>query len=93
MATLPIPSIEHPLVAGRVAYHKRQRQDWFRIYLLPAALRELQHAVVPLRQSQGMVAILDNRVNNRSYSTKILAALEPFARINYMEGLIVDNSD
>jgi len=27
------------LVAARVAYYKRSRQDWFRLYLLPAALR------------------------------------------------------
>ncbi|MEC4803924.1 MAG: helicase C-terminal domain-containing protein [Jaaginema sp. PMC 1079.18] len=87
IATLPLPSIEHPLVAGRVAYHKRQHQDWFRRYLLPTALRELQRAVVPLRQSQGTVALLDNRINNRSYGNKIFTALEPFARINYIEGV------
>ncbi len=33
IATLPIPSLEHPLVAGRVAYYKRKRKDWFRQYL------------------------------------------------------------
>ena len=85
IATLPIPSLENPLVARRVAYYKRQRQDWFRLYLLPTALRELQRAVVPIRESQGTVALLDNRVNYRSYGTEILAALEPFARINYLD--------
>ncbi len=92
IATLPLPSIEHPLVAGRVAYHKRQRQDWFRRYLLPTALRELQRAVVPLRQSQGTVALLDNRINNRSYGSKIFTALEPFARINYIEGVTMGDN-
>ena len=85
IATLPLPSLENPLVASRVAYHKRQRQDWFRSYLLPSALRTLQQAVVPLRESQGIVALLDNRVNFRSYGKTILSALEPCARINYID--------
>jgi ATP-dependent DNA helicase DinG len=100
IATLPLPSLENPLVAARVAYYKRQRQDWFRLYLLPSALRELQQAVLPLREaqsfndkktddrgdlSQGVVALLDNRVNHRSYGNYVLTALEPCARINYLD--------
>ncbi|MCA1993521.1 MAG: ATP-dependent DNA helicase, partial [Coleofasciculus sp. S288] len=85
IATLPIPSLENPLVAGQVAYYKQQRQDWFRLYLLPAALRELQRAIAPLRESQGIVALLDNRVNHRSYGRQVLSALSPFARINYLD--------
>ena len=85
VATLPLPSLENPLVAGRVAYYKRQHQDWFRLYLLPTALRELQRAVIPIRSAQGVVALLDNRVNHRSYGSKILNALEPYARINYLD--------
>ncbi len=85
IATLPFPSLENPLVAGRVAYYKRQRQDWFRLYLLPTALRKIQQAVLPLRESQGVVALLDNRVNHRSYGSTILSALEPCARINYLD--------
>jgi ATP-dependent DNA helicase DinG len=85
VATLPIPSLENPLVAGRVAYYKRQRQDWFRLYLLPTALREIQRAVMSLRESQGIVALLDNRVNYRSYGDRVLTALEPYARINYLD--------
>ncbi|MBF2021339.1 MAG: ATP-dependent DNA helicase [Hydrococcus sp. C42_A2020_068] len=85
VATLPIPSLENPLVAGRVAYYKRQRQDWFRLYLLPTALREIQRAVMPLRESQGIVTLLDNRINYRSYGDRVLTALEPYARINYLD--------
>ena len=85
MATLPLPSLENPLVAGRVAYYKRQRQDWFRLYLLPTALRELGRAIIPIRESQGIVALLDNRVNHRSYGSQILSVLEPCARINYLD--------
>jgi len=85
IATLPIPSLEDPLVAGRVAYYKHLRQDWFRLYLLPEALSELQRAIAPVRESQGVVALLDNRVNHRSYGQQVLAALHPLARINYLD--------
>ena len=84
IATLPLPSLEDPLVAGRVAVYKRSRQDWFRLYLLPQALAELQRAVAPVR-GQGVVALLDNRVNHRTYGQQVLMALSPLARINYVD--------
>lgn len=85
IATLPLPSLEDPLVAGRVAHYKRSRQDWFRLYLLPEALSELQRAIAPVRESQGVVALLDNRVNHRTYGQQVLAAMSPLARINYVD--------
>ena len=85
IATLPLPSLENPLVAGRVAHYKRSHQDWFRLYLLPTALNELQRAVAPARDSSGIVALLDSRVTNRSYGAQVLAALSPLARINYLD--------
>ncbi|GAA6617231.1 ATP-dependent DNA helicase [Scytonema sp. NUACC26] len=85
VSTLPLPSLEHPLVAGRVSYYKRSHQDWFRLYLLPAALNELQRAIAPVRESKGVVALLDTRVILRSYGAQILAALSPLARINYLD--------
>ena len=85
IATLPLPSLENPLVAGRVASFKLQRQDWFRLYLLPAALNELARAIAPLRENQGVVALLDSRVLHRSYGAQVLAALSPLARINYLD--------
>jgi ATP-dependent DNA helicase DinG len=85
IATLPIPSLENPIVAGRVAYYKQQRQDWFRLYLLPVALSELQRAIAPLRESQGVVALLDSRVLHRSYGHQVLEALSPLARIDYLD--------
>ncbi len=86
-ATLPLPSLEDPLVAGRVARYKQLHQDWFRLYLLPTALRVLQRALVPLRESQGTVALLDNRVNHRSYGQMVLSALEPYARARDLSNL------
>jgi ATP-dependent DNA helicase DinG len=91
IATLPLPSLEDPLVAGRVAHYKRLRQDWFRLYLLPEALSELQRAIAPVRESQGVVALLDNRVNHRSYGQQILAALSPLARINYVDASLFNS--
>ena len=77
IATLPIPSLENPLVAARVSFYKKQHKDWFRFYLLPTAIKIIQRVVMPLREPQGVVAILDNRVNYRSYGSRILTALEP----------------
>jgi ATP-dependent DNA helicase DinG len=85
IATLPLPSLENPLVAGRVAHYKRSHQDWFRLYLLPAAVNELQRAIAPVRENQGIVALLDSRVVVRSYGKQILSALSPLARINYLD--------
>jgi ATP-dependent DNA helicase DinG len=79
VATLPLPSLENPMVAGRVAFHKRHRQDWFRLYLFPTAMAELERAIGPVRLNQGMVALLDSRIHRRSYGRQILAALSPSA--------------
>lgn len=85
MTALPLPSLEHPIVASRVAYYKQQRQDWFRLYLLPTAVNMIQQAIIPVRESQGIVALLDSRVNFRSYGKTILSVLEPCARFNYID--------
>lgn len=92
IATLPLPSLEHPLVAGRVAHYKRSHQDWFRLYLLPAALNELQRAIAPAREGQGIVALLDGRVVSRTYGAQILTALSPLARINYLDPSLFSQS-
>ncbi|MFN5515595.1 MAG: ATP-dependent DNA helicase [Cyanobacteriota bacterium] len=84
-ATLPIPSLENPLVASRVNAYKRRHQDWFRDYLLPSALQAIQSAVLPLGEETKLLAILDSRVNSRSYGPQILALLEPYARLGALE--------
>lgn len=86
--TLPFPSLEAPLVSGYVTHYKRSRQDWFRLYLLPEALGTLQRAIAPVRESQGVVALLDSRVNHRSYGQQVLAALNPLARIGYVDASV-----
>lgn len=93
IATLPIPSLENPLVAGRVAHYKQLRQDWFRLYLLPAALAELQRAIAPVRDHQGIVALLDSRVVHRNYGQQILTALHPVARLSYLDSTMFPQPD
>lgn len=93
ISTLPIPSLEHPLVSGRVSYYKKLRQDWFRLYLLPAALSELQRAIAPVRDRQGIVALLDNRVIHRSYGHHVLTALNPAARVSYLDLSLFPRAD
>lgn len=85
IATLPLPSLENPLISAQVTYFKRRKKDWFRLYLLPIAIKNLQRMTIALRQNQGVLALLDNRVNYRSYGTKILQALEPYGKINYLD--------
>jgi ATP-dependent DNA helicase DinG len=85
ITTLPLPSLENPLVAARVAYYKERHKDWFRLYLLPEALNQLQRASATVRERQGVVALFDTRVLHRSYGSQILAALSPLARINYLD--------
>lgn len=93
IATLPFPSLENPKVAGRVAYYKQQRQDWFRLYLLPEALRILQAAIAPHqasdRSQSNLLALFDSRVLHRSYGSQILSALGPYARLNYLDESIL----
>lgn len=92
VTTLPLPSLENPLVAGRVEYYKKLRGDWFRLYLLPKALNELQRAIAPMREQQGVVALLDSRILHRSYGSQVLAALSPLARVNYLDPSLFSQS-
>jgi ATP-dependent DNA helicase DinG len=90
IATLPFPSMEDPLVSGRVTYLKQQRQDWFRSYLLPVAASQLQRAVAPLwggdpLRRNGLVAILDIRIVARSYGQPLLDCLTPTLRVSERE--------
>jgi ATP-dependent DNA helicase DinG len=93
MATLPLPSLEDPRVAGQVAYYKRLRQDWFRLYLLPVALGRIERAIAPVRERSGVVALLDPRAVYRSYGQQILSAFSPYIRINYLDPDLLTTSD
>lgn len=85
IATLPMPSLEHPLVSARVQHYKSLRQDWFRLYLLPTALMDLSRAILSVRESRGLVALLDSRVLHRNYGQQVLTALSPYARVHHLD--------
>jgi ATP-dependent DNA helicase DinG len=85
IATLPIPSVEDPLVAAKVSSYKQQRQDWFRQYLLPAGMKVLRRSIATVARSAGLVAILDNRTNNRSYGSQIIATLGAVGKVERPE--------
>jgi ATP-dependent DNA helicase DinG len=85
IATLPIPSVEDPLVAAKVSGYKQQRQDWFRQYLLPAGMKVLRRSIATVARSAGLVAILDNRTNNRSYGSQIIATLGAVGKVERPE--------
>ena len=80
-------------MAARVKDYKQLRQDWFRLYLLPTALMALQRAIFPVRSARGLVALLDSRVIHRIYGTQVLAALAPYARLNYLDDRWNENWD
>ncbi|BCX13171.1 MAG: hypothetical protein KatS3mg067_2109 [Thermosynechococcus sp.] len=81
LTTLPFPSPEKAVVSARIEWHKRQKQDWFRQYLLPECLTVLDRALAPVRQDDTLVAILDRRLTERSYGREILQSLSPYNRI------------
>lgn len=82
LATLPIPSPEDPLVAAQIQFHKQQKQDWFRQYLLPECLNRLERAISPVRQGGTLVALFDSRVSRRSYGKDILTVFSPYERMS-----------
>jgi ATP-dependent DNA helicase DinG len=85
IATLPIPSVEDPLIAARVTVYKQQRQDWFRQYLLPVGMKILRRSISTVARSAGLVAILDNRTNHRSYGNQIIATLGAVGKVDRPE--------
>ncbi|KGG14670.1 MULTISPECIES: helicase [unclassified Prochlorococcus] len=84
IALLPISSLESPLTAARVESYKKQGLDWFRDLLLPDLLRLLPVLVLPIRQNNGRIAILDGRLRSRSWGNKVFYALEPWIPVNHL---------
>ncbi len=78
IALLPFKSLESPLTAARVRSYKKNGLDWFRGFLLPEALFCLAAGVIPLRQNNGRLAILDGRLRYRSWGKEVLKILEPW---------------
>lgn len=77
VALLPLPSLEDPLTAARVARLRQQGRDWFRDLLLPAALQRLRRGLACLRRGGGRVAVLDGRLRARAWGRQVFRAMEP----------------
>ncbi len=85
ISTLPIPSLEDPLVSAKVKDYKNRHQDWFKNYLFPESLQILHRSIFPLRELNGRIAIFDNRINHRTYGKQVLQALEPMNRVHQVD--------
>ena len=85
ICSLPFPLAHDPVVGARLAAFKAERRDWFREYQLPIMLGRLQRGLSPMRRTQGLVALLDSRVGNRSYGRQLLDSLTPARRLKYLE--------
>ena len=81
VALLPLASLEDPLTAARVLAMRQSGQDWFREFLLPDGLNQLQLGVAGLRRQGGRLAILDGRLRGRSWGRQVLLALEPWVSL------------
>ena len=82
IGVLPIASLSSPLTASRVEAHKKKGLDWFRKLLLPEALNIFERSIVPIRQNNGRVAILDGRLRSRSWGKEFLEILRPMAELH-----------
>jgi ATP-dependent DNA helicase DinG len=74
---LPLPSLEDPLTAARVARMRQQGRDWFRDLLLPIALQRLRRGLACLRRGGGRIAVLDGRLRARAWGRQVFRAMEP----------------
>jgi ATP-dependent DNA helicase DinG len=81
MLSLPFPDLQVPLVATKVERMKKERQDWFRSYLLPEAQGRLQRGIGRIREHKGLVAVLDPRIHNPNYGYILLESLAPYRKL------------
>ena len=78
---LPFAAPGDPLVEARCERIDALGGDWFREYALPAAVLQLRQGVGRLIRShadRGVIAILDPRLQTRSYGRAFLESLPPY---------------
>ena len=81
---IPLPTLELPWIAARVETLKHQGRNWFREFLLPETLLVLLKSVAIIRGKDVRVAILDGRMQHRSWGKLIFIALEPWVFLEHL---------
>ncbi len=88
LATLPIPSREHPYIASQIEAYKQRGLDWFREFLWVECLRRLDKIITPLRGKSTLLGIYDTRVLFRSYGQDVLTLLTPYEPLETLDDLL-----
>ncbi|HEM47591.1 MAG TPA: hypothetical protein ENO23_11170, partial [Alphaproteobacteria bacterium] len=92
---LPFPVPDEPIVEARAERLRRFGEDPFEHLFLPAAIRRLRQGMGRLirrRTDRGVVVIMDERIDRRSYGKTILEALPVPARRAPGIGDVVDRA-
>ena len=85
---LPFDPPDDPVQEARVARLKAEGANWFGGYVLPNAILRLKQGVgrlIRTREDRGVMAILDKRIQTKSYGRQALLALPPARRISDIE--------
>jgi Rad3-related DNA helicase len=85
---LPFDPPDDPVQEARVNKLKAEGANWFGGYVLPNAILRLKQGVgrlIRTRDDRGVMAILDKRIQTRSYGRQALLALPPARRIEQIE--------
>lgn len=88
LTRLPFDVPTHPVMEHRADYLRRQGQNPFVSYALPRAMLMLRQGfgrLIRHHQDRGVVAILDARVQTRSWGKRFVTMLPPCARLTGLD--------
>lgn len=80
---IPFSQPDEPVQAATVNRLKRNGEDWFNGFVLPEATIRLKQGfgrLIRTQQDKGLVAILDSRLTQKGYGSKVLRSL-PKSRV------------
>ncbi len=87
---LPFDPPQDPLIVARSEWLEAEGKSPWAHYLLPRAILRLKQGfgrLVRSRHDSGVVAVLDRRIQTRSYGTRFVRALPHVRRITHMDDL------